>query len=132
MSGRQAGVLLLAVLLAGCASAPPGAGGGAVGEAGAAATPASASQLLVLMDPAPARIWQGYSAEIAGEYRLEQLAAWTVGSLDNTPCVIYQALPGRDIRQLVHRLAADPRVSVAQPVQRFRLLGEEQPKGAYN
>ena len=67
-------------------------------------------------------LWQRKSGELAAEYGLRQVAAWTVGSLDDAPCVIYQAAPGTDVRPGSRRLAADPRVAVAQPVQRFRVL----------
>jgi subtilisin family serine protease len=76
------------------------------------------------MAPGPASLWQQQSADIAAQYRIRYVTAWTVGSLDATPCVIYETAPGRDIEQLVHRLKADPRVSVAQPVQRFHVLAE--------
>lgn len=115
-----------AALLVGCASAPrsdvgsPATPGAAASSAPAA--DATASQVLVLMEPAPMRIWQQQSAELASAYRISQVAAWTVGSLDGAPCVVYQGAPGRDMEQLLRRLRADPRVSVAQPVQRFRVL----------
>jgi subtilisin family serine protease len=76
------------------------------------------------MAPGPASLWQQQSADIASQYRIRYVTAWTVGSLDATPCVIYETTPGRDVEQLLHRLKADPRVSVAQPVQRFRVLAE--------
>ena len=82
----------------------------------------TANQVLVLMEPAPTMLWQRKSGELAAEYRLKQVAAWTVGSLDDTPCVIYQAAPGADVKHVLRRLEADPRVSVAQRVQRFRVL----------
>jgi subtilisin family serine protease len=115
--------LALASLLGGCASAP--AGGGTPGVAPAAVAEGAVDttdQVLVLLEPGPTMLWQRKSGELAAQYRLTQVAAWTVGSLDDTPCVIYQTAPGADVRQVLRRLGADPQVSVAQPVQRFRVL----------
>jgi subtilisin family serine protease len=112
-------------VLAACASAPAPEGQQAAAGGEPSAAPAVAStegQLLVLLAPGPPALWQRQSAELAGQYKLRQLAAWTVGSLDETPCVIYQTKPDQDLRQVLRRLAADPRVAVAQPVQRFRVL----------
>jgi subtilisin family serine protease len=126
---RAAAVTLLlacpwVALLAGCASAPraDAAPAPAAADAAVPAADATASQLLVLLEPAPMRLWQERSAALAAEYRISQVAAWTVGSLEGAPCVVYQGTPGRDMAQLLRRLGADPRVSVAQPVQRFRVL----------
>ncbi|HXT22173.1 MAG TPA: S8 family serine peptidase [Thermoanaerobaculia bacterium] len=122
--------LALLLLSAGCASAP--AGGGAPSTAHAAVAEGAvdtSGQVLVLLEPGPVMLWQRKSGELAAEYRLQQVAAWTVGSLDDTPCVIYQAAPGADVRQVLRRLEADPRVSVAQPVQRFRVLAAPPPQG---
>ncbi len=128
MSRRRGSPLwVAAALFVGCASAPRSdAGSPATPAAAASAAPtadATASQVLVLMEPAPMRLWQQQSSALASEYRISQVAAWTVGSLDGAPCVVYQGAPDRDMAQLLRRLRADPRVSVAQPVQRFRVLG---------
>ena len=116
--------LALATIVAGCASAPAGGGSASPPAAAAVAEGAAdtASQVLVLMEPAPSTLWQRNSAEIAGQYGLQQVAAWTVGSLEGAPCVVYQASPRQDLRQVLKRLDADPRVSVAQPVQLFHVL----------
>ena len=112
--------------MVGCASATTGGASAsaptAVAEGAVDTANAVANQVLVLLEPGPTMLWQRKSGELAAEYRLTQVAAWTVGSLDDTPCVIYQAAPGADVRQVLRRLGADPRVSVAQPVQRFRVL----------
>jgi subtilisin family serine protease len=119
--------LVFALPLAACASAPAATPETTV-DAGGAGTPAATEgQLLVLLPPGPPALWQRQSAELAGQYRLRQLAAWTVGSLADTPCVVFQAPPRTELSQLVRRLAADPRVSVAQPVQRFRVLAAPTP-----
>ncbi|HEV8240733.1 MAG TPA: S8 family serine peptidase [Thermoanaerobaculia bacterium] len=109
----------------GCASAPSSGGAASAPVAPAATAEGAADtagQVLVLMEPAPATLWQRNSAEIAGQYGLRQVAAWTVGSLEGAPCVVYQASPRQDLHQVLKRLDADPRVSVAQPVQRFHVL----------
>lgn len=142
-SGRPRKAPLLAALaaalpLAACASSPTATPEAAAAAASEAAAPAATGgQLLVLLPPGPPALWQRQSAELAGQYRLRQLAAWTVGSLADTPCVVFQAPPRAELAQLVRRLAADPRVSVAQPVQRFRVLAAPaapagQPASGYN
>ena len=128
--------------MVGCASATTGGASAsaptAVAEGAVDTANAVANQVLVLLEPGPTMLWQRKSGELAAEYRLAQVAAWTVGSLDDTPCVIYQAAPGADVRQVLRRLGADPRVSVAQPVQRFRVLAAPPPpsqapnKSGYN
>ena len=140
MTGRMGtprAVFAVAALLSGCASVPTSGGAPGTSTAAAATADATAGQVLVLMEPAPSTLWQRQSGELAGQYRLQQVAAWTVASLDDAPCVIYQAAPGADIRQVLRRLGADPRVSVAQPVQRFRVLAAPPPpavngKSGYN
>lgn len=126
-SDRTRNALLLAVVaalpLAACASGPIAPPGAAAAVAEGAAPAATEGQLLVLLSPGPPALWQRYSAELAGQYRLTQVAAWTVGSLADTPCVVFQTPPRAQVARLVRRLAADPRVSVVQPVNRFRVLG---------
>lgn len=118
---RPAAWALAALLLAGCAGATGG------GAARSAAGFGGAQQLLVLLEPGPG--WQRQSADLAAEYGLSQVAAWTVAALDGVPCVVYA--PARDVPLplLLRRLASDPRVDVAQPLQRFRVLAEE---GSFN
>lgn len=115
---RRAAWAVAALLLAGCA--------GATGDGGtprSAAGLGGAQQLLVLLQPGPG--WQRQSADLAAEYGLSQVAAWTVAALGDVPCVVYA--PARDVplALLLRRLASDPRVDVAQPLQRFRVMAEE-------
>jgi len=120
---RAAGVLVATVLALGCSSTATPRATESDDVAAAAGQRPSASQLLVLMRPAPRSLWLQQGAELAGDYRMRQVAAWTVDSLDATPCVIYEVAPGRDVATLVKHLTGDPRVTVAQPVQRFQVLG---------
>jgi len=132
---RRPGLLLLAALVCGCASstvttsAPPTADG----TSAPAVSSYTPDQLLVLLTPAPPAVWQRASYELASDYQLRQLGAWTVGSIDDTPCVVYQAPTGRDVHQIVRHMAQDPRVVVAEPVHRFKVLAEPAPKqSSYN
>jgi subtilisin family serine protease len=118
---RRPGVVLAAVFvasLAGCATA----GGPATAPGTSAPVAAAEDQLLVLLPPRPQSVWQQQSAEIAAQYGLRQVAAWTVGALGGAPCVVYESPPGRPPADIARRLAADPRIDVAQPVHRFRVL----------
>lgn len=126
--GKLACVLLAAAVTWGCAAqSPPATPGGALAAA-SAAEGAGTHQLLVLLRKGP--LWQRQGGELGAEYGLRQSAAWTVGSLDGTPCVIYETVADRPLAGLLRRLGADPRVDVAQPLQRFRVL--QAPPGAYN
>jgi hypothetical protein len=82
---------------------------------------ASGQQLLVLLEPGPA--WQRHSADLAAQYGLQAVAGWTVSSLDDVPCVLYSA--DGPVTPVLRRLAADRRVQLAQPLQRFRVLAAQ-------
>lgn len=120
---RPLALVATALLLAGCATAGGGPRAGAELPAG--------DQLLVLLPKAPQAVWLRHGADLAAEYGLRQIAAWTVGALDGTPCVVYATPHGRPVDELVRRLGADPRVDVAQPIHRFRVLASDAAAG-YN
>jgi hypothetical protein len=118
---RALGVLraaLLALLLA-----PPLAGCAGL-AAHPAPLPGSTPQVLVTLPPGPPPVWERHAREIAVAHGLYLYGAWTMRSL-GVPCIVYGVAPGEGIERVVRRLAADPRVESAQPVQRFEVLGED-------
>jgi hypothetical protein len=55
---------------------------------------------------------------LAAEYRMEEVSAWPIAAL-HVHCIVYH-VPSADSRdELLHRLEADPRVELAQPLQSF-------------
>ncbi|HET7202622.1 MAG TPA: S8 family serine peptidase [Steroidobacteraceae bacterium] len=55
---------------------------------------------------------------LAIEYGLRQVSAWPIATL-RVHCLLYEVPPGRSRDALLARLAADPRVELAQPLHRF-------------
>jgi subtilisin family serine protease len=123
---RTAAGLILALLpgcLLGCAAGPvprpPAAPINA--EATEAADGGQGStdrQVMVTYPPAPPAIWARHTAEIAHDYRLGIVFSWTLSSLGEQ-CVVFQIVDKRPARELVHRLASDPRVGSAQLIATF-------------
>lgn len=105
--------LLLAPALAGCAGL----------AARAAPLPGSTPQVLVTLPAGPPPVWERHAREIAAAHGLYLYGAWTMRSL-GVPCIVYGVAPGERLDRVVRRLADDPRVESAQPVQRFEVLAE--------
>ncbi len=61
---------------------------------------------------------QALARAIATEYRLEQVAAWPIAVL-HVHCLVYRLPAGESRDALLARLASDPRVELAQPLQSF-------------
>lgn len=117
------GVLLLTLLLAlGCASAPSGSPTPRDAAGGPTVPDVTDQQVMVTYAKAPPALWSQHTAEIAQQYRLNFVAAWTMESLGEQ-CVVFEVPHGRTAREIVRRLASDPRVSIAQPVETFRTQG---------
>lgn len=55
---------------------------------------------------------------IAAEYGLQEAAAWPIRAL-RVHCLVYRIPDGQDRDAIVARLAANPRVELAQPLQTF-------------
>jgi subtilisin family serine protease len=113
-----AGTLLALVCglgVLGCAGAPPGATDSAssAGPAG----PVTTDQVMVTYPPAPPAIWTRNTQEIARDYRLGIVYSWTLSTLGEQ-CVVFQLVHG-SARDLVRRLASDPRVGTAQLLETF-------------
>jgi subtilisin family serine protease len=118
LRGIAFGALLLAL---GCVSAPSGA----LRHDGSTADspPPTDQQVMVTYNPGPPSLWSAHTAEIARQYRLNFVAAWTMESLGEQ-CVVFEVPRGRSAREVVHRLSSDPRVSLAQPVETFHTQGQ--------
>lgn len=86
--------------------------------------PGSTPQVLVTLPAGPPPVWERHAREIAVAHGLYLYGAWTMRSL-GVPCIVYGVAPGERIERVVRRLADDPRVESAQPVQRFEVLGVE-------
>jgi subtilisin family serine protease len=115
LRGAALGALLLAL---GCASAPSSGDGAAVPP------PLTDQQVMVTYPPAPPSLWSQHTNEIAQQYSLSFVAAWTMESLGEQ-CVVFEVPRGRSAREIVHRLSSDPRVSLAQPVETFHTQGSD-------
>ena len=112
------GALALAVYGFGCAGAPPGATDSAASSPMAAeAGPVTTNQVMVTYPPAPPTIWARNTQEIARDYRLGIVYSWTLSTLGEQ-CVVFQLVHG-SARDLVRRLASDPRVGTAQLLETF-------------
>jgi subtilisin family serine protease len=132
---RTAAGLILALLpgcLLGCAAGPvprpPAAPINAKAtEAADGGQGSTEQQVMVTYPPAPPAIWARHTAEIAHDYRLGVVFSWTLSSLGEQ-CVVFQIADKRPARELVHRLASDPRVGSAQLIATFAT--EAAPAGA--
>jgi len=78
----------------------------------------SSAQVMITLAPAPPPIWDQITLDLERTYRLRTLAAWSMESLGER-CIVFEAPADRPIEALLRRLASDPRVELAQPVQRF-------------
>jgi subtilisin family serine protease len=63
---------------------------------------------------------------ISADYGLQQVAAWPIATL-HVHCLVYRVPDGQTRDALLAKLAADPRVELAQPLQHFTTSA-----GAYN
>lgn len=107
--------------LTGCASSQgrPTAGVAAThSRPTARPAPDFARQVLVTLPPGPERLWKKVTQELATAYDLEPVYSWPLPSLGEN-CIIYTVPSGRSPATLARRLAADPRVSLAQPIHVF-------------
>ncbi len=121
---RGAAALLLGALL-GCAGTIPGPATGdrPSGPANpAAAQGDTAQQVMITYPAAPPSLWARNTAELAQTYRMRVVFAWTMASIGEH-CVVFEVPRGRSVHEMVQRLASDPRIGVAQPLQAFETQG---------
>ncbi|HET9229427.1 MAG TPA: hypothetical protein VFR31_22295, partial [Thermoanaerobaculia bacterium] len=90
-------LLILLLLLAGCASAP-------APEGVAPGTSPGAPQVMVMLAPAPPAILGANTAALAQTYRLRTIYSWTMASLGEQ-CVVFEVTGGRTAKDVVQRLA---------------------------
>ncbi len=84
------------------------------------------TQVMITLAPAPPPIWEQITRDLERTYRLRTLFSWSMQSLGER-CIVFEAPGDRPIEALVRRLASDPRVELAQPVQRFVTQGAHTP-----
>ncbi|HSS48073.1 MAG TPA: S8 family serine peptidase, partial [Thermoanaerobaculia bacterium] len=113
------GLALLPVL--GCAGATPRPVSGDVDPSAspAAGAPSGTSQqVMVILPVAPPSLWVRNTSALARTYRMNIVVAWTLPSIGEY-CVIFEVPRGRSPREVIQRLASDPRVELAQAVGIF-------------
>jgi len=79
---------------------------------------------MVTLKPAPPTIWTKTTYEIAQDYQLRTVFAWTMVSL-NEQCIVFEIPRNRSQEEILRRLRADPRVGTAQPIATFDALSGE-------
>jgi hypothetical protein len=84
------------------------------------------ARVMITLAPAPAPLWDQITRDLERTYRLRTLFAWSMQSLGER-CIVFEAPGGRSVEALLRRLAADPRVELAQPVQRFTTQASHSP-----
>jgi subtilisin family serine protease len=124
--GQAAAWLALALVTLSCAGATSTP---KTGDEAAAAPPAD-RQVMVTYPPGPPAVWARTSADLAQNYGLRILYAWTMASLGEQ-CVVFEVPAGRSARELMNKLAADRRVGSVQTVETFSTLASQDPKGQY-
>ncbi len=82
-------------------------------------------QVMVTYPPAPPSIWARNSAEIARNYGLRLVGAWTMTSLGEQ-CAVFEVLRG-SAESVVRRLSSDPLVGLAQTIQTFETQAYNDP-----
>ncbi|HKV10238.1 MAG TPA: S8 family serine peptidase [Thermoanaerobaculia bacterium] len=120
-----AGALLAAlVLLSACSGYPRAASGP---EGVAPNTSSESEQVMVMLAPAPPFVWTRATRELEQMYGLRTIYSWTLGSLGEQ-CVVFEVPRGRSAQDVLPRLASDPRVGSAQPIETYTTqAGEADP-----
>jgi subtilisin family serine protease len=116
---RRAAAIGGALLTLSCVSMPLGS------ASAAAARPTqdeqTERQVMVTYRPAPPSLWSQTTSALSRNYRLRVVFSWTLASLGEH-CVVFEAPANRSARDLVTRLASDPRVGSAQTIEKFETL----------
>jgi len=112
------GLLLLPLLLLGCAGATPAPATGGNAAASSTALGDTSQQVMVTFPAAPPSIWAQTAAALAQTYRIRVVVGWTMASIGEY-CVVFEVPRGRSVREVVKRLGSDPRVGLAQVLSAF-------------
>jgi subtilisin family serine protease len=122
-----AAALLFPLLLLGCAGTPaPVPAAGEPAGAQASAQGDTSRQVMVTYPAAPPSLWARNTAELSQTYRMRVVVAWTLASIGEH-CVVFEVPRGRSPRDVIQRLASDPRVGLAQAVGIFETQGSGDP-----
>lgn len=117
---------LLTGSLSGCTSLPGAPEDGGISSAAVAHHPAS-SQVMVILETASSRELTQKIRELERRHRLRTVVSWEMASL-GVHCVVFQSLQ-LSVSFMVKQLKKDPRISLVQEVQWFRVL-EDPPAAA--
>jgi len=114
-------VVALAVSF-GCASAGGGAAAEARTSALADAPEVTARQIMVTLPPGSPGQWSQVADELQMRFRLKPVFAWSFASISER-CLVFEVTGGRPPAEVATRVATDPRVKSAEPIQLFTALG---------
>ena len=141
MKFLSAGLLAtIATCMGGCASTPGTPAGLSIAPLPESARVGPENYVLVTVHNAPAPLpsragstLRGYDGAasyavsgsarslahaLASDYRMQEVTGWPIAAL-RVHCILYRVPPGDTRDGLLERLAADPRVELAQPLQSF-------------
>ena len=110
---------LAAAALGACVTALPEPPRGASADA----PEVTQRQVMVTLRPAPPTLWDETTRELALNYRLRTVFAWSMESLGER-CIVYDVMTNRSAAQVVRELTGDPRVGTVQLIQSFETLAE--------
>ncbi|MFN7941024.1 MAG: S8 family serine peptidase [Thermoanaerobaculia bacterium] len=77
------------------------------------------SRLLVTLPSVHPTAWRAVARQLEADYGLDLVASWPMQALGEQ-CIVFSGPSGVARDRLVARLAHDPRVAMAEPLQRFR------------
>jgi subtilisin family serine protease len=117
--------LLALALLAGCVTAVPEPPRGAPADA----PEVTQRQVMVTLRPAPPTLWDQTTRDLALNYRLRTIFAWSMESLGER-CIVFDVTTNRSAAQVVKQLTGDPRVGTVQLIQSFQALADPPAGGA--
>ena len=103
------------IVFSGCSGNPQAASGP---EGVAPNTRPESEQIMVMLAPAPPFVWTRATRELEQSYGLRTIYSWTLASLGEQ-CVVFEVPRGKTAQEVIPRLASDPRVGSAQPIETY-------------